>query len=84
MGKVTQSQETPEQKSYLLKVTKLISSGKQGLAARGRVSNLSGVQAVARVRARMRLAGVRSGDYQGQPDLQWPRSLLLALSWEAF
>lgn len=81
-----QSQQTPEQKSYLLKVTKLISSGKQGLAARGRVSNLSGVQAAARlrVRARMRLAGVWSGDYQGQPDLQWPRSLLLAPSWEAF
>lgn len=64
MGEAMQKWQSPERGSHLLKGTQLISSGKQGQAARGRIANLSGMQAAARVgvRARLGLAGIWSDD----------------------
>lgn len=49
-----QKWQPPETESHVLKVTQLIGSGKQGRAARGRVANLSGVQAAASAGMRAR------------------------------
>lgn len=48
MGEAMQNWQPPETESHVLKATQLTGSGKQGQAAGGRVTNLSGVQAAAR------------------------------------
>ena len=85
MGEARQSRWPAGRESHLLRVAQLVSSGEQGQAARGGVSNLSGVQAAARlgVQARLGLVGVWSGGHQERVDLYRPRSLLPALSSEA-